>query len=190
MLYFMQYHVILDSTITKLARSGEKYIMYMVFSHSYHIGDMFAYNNPTAVTFFNLCLLNTLRPRQNGRHFADDIFKCIFLNENVWISIKISLKFVPNDPINNIPSFVQIMALRRPGDKPLSEAMMVNLPTHVCVSRPQWVNHHTKWTSLPANSWNGLNNSPTRRFPAAANIESEKDIWTPSGVIKLSANRL
>ena len=27
-------------------------------------------------------LLNTLRPRQNGRHFADDIFKCIFLNEN------------------------------------------------------------------------------------------------------------
>ena len=26
---------------------------------------------------------------------ADDIFKCIFLNENVWISIKISLKFVP-----------------------------------------------------------------------------------------------
>ena len=25
---------------------------------------------------------NTLRPRQNGRHFADDIFTCIFLNEN------------------------------------------------------------------------------------------------------------
>ena len=38
--------------------------------------------------------LNTLRPRQNGRHFADDIFKCIFLNENKQISIKISLKFV------------------------------------------------------------------------------------------------
>ena len=31
----------------------------------------------------------------NGRHFADDIFKWIFLNENVWIPIKISLKFVP-----------------------------------------------------------------------------------------------
>ena len=86
--------------------------------------------------------VNTLRPRQNGRHFADDIFKCIFLNENVWISIKISLKFVPNYPINNIPSFVQIMAWRRPGDKPLSEAMMVNLTTHICVSRPQWVK---KW---------------------------------------------
>ena len=51
---------------------------------------------------------------------ADDIFKCIFLNENVWFSIKISLKVVPKDPIYNIPSLIQIMAWRRPGDKPLS----------------------------------------------------------------------
>ena len=51
-------------------------------------------------------LLNTLRLRQNGRHFADDIFKCIFLNENVRILIKISLKFVPKDPIINIPAMV------------------------------------------------------------------------------------
>ena len=36
--------------------------------------------------------VNTLRPRQNGRHFADDTFKRIFLNENVAISIKMSLK--------------------------------------------------------------------------------------------------
>ena len=55
-------------------------------------------------------LFNTLRPRQNGRHFPDDIFKCIFLNENVWISIKISLKFVSRGPINKIPALVQIMA--------------------------------------------------------------------------------
>ena len=81
-----------------------------------------------------------LRPRQNGRHFADDTFKRIFLNENVRISIKISLKFVPKGPINNIPALVQIMAWRRPGDKPLSESMMDNLPTHICVTRPQWVN--------------------------------------------------
>ena len=47
---------------------------------------------------------NTLRPRQNGRLFADDTFKRIFLKENVRISIKISLKFVPKVPINNIPS--------------------------------------------------------------------------------------
>ena len=81
----------------------------------------------------------TLRPRQNGRHFADAIFKCIFLNENAWIPIKISLKFVPQGPINNIPALVQIMAWRRPGDKPLSGLMMPRLPTHICVTRPQWV---------------------------------------------------
>ena len=52
-------------------------------------------------------MLNTFRPRQNGRHFADadDIIKCIFLNENVWISIEILLKFVSKGPINNIPAF-------------------------------------------------------------------------------------
>ena len=86
------------------------------------------------------CGINTLRPRQNRRHFADAIFKCIFLNENVWLPIKISLKFVPQGPINNIPALVQMMAWRRPGDKPLSGPMMVRLPTHICVTRPQWVN--------------------------------------------------
>ena len=83
--------------------------------------------------------VNSLRPRQNGRHFADNVFKCIFLNENVWILFKISLKFVPKGPINNIPSLVQVMAWRRPGDKPLSEPMMVSLLAHICVARPQWV---------------------------------------------------
>ena len=86
-----------------------------------------------------IVVLNTLRPRHNGRHFADDIFKWIFLNENIWILIKISLKFVPQGPINNIPALVQIIAWRRPGDKSLSEPMMVKLPTHICVTRPQWV---------------------------------------------------
>ena len=47
---------------------------------------------------------------QNGCHFPDNIFKCIFLNENVWISIKILLKFVPKGPINNMAALVQIMA--------------------------------------------------------------------------------
>ena len=84
-----------------------------------------------------------MRPRQNGRHFADDIFVCIFLNENVWIPIKFSMKFVLKGPINNIPALVQIMAWRRPGDKPLSEPMMVSWTTHICVTRPQWVNVHT-----------------------------------------------
>ena len=85
-----------------------------------------------------LALIITLWPRQNDNHFPDDIFKCIFLNEALSISLKISLKFIPKVSINNIPALIQIMAWRRPGDKPLSEPMMVSLPAHICVTRPQW----------------------------------------------------
>ena len=104
--------------------------------------------------------LNTLRPRQNGRHFLDDTIKRIFLNENIRISIEISLKFVPKGPINEIPALVQIMAWRRPGDKPLSELMMVNLPKHICVSRPQWFNLrffcYSEWTTWDLFHLHGL----------------------------------
>ena len=51
--------------------------------------------------------VNTLRPRQIGRHFTDVIVKCIFFNEHIWIPINISLQFVPGGPINNIPALVQ-----------------------------------------------------------------------------------
>ena len=82
---------------------------------------------------------NTLRQRQNVRHSPDDIFKCIFLSENVWLLLRISLKLVPRGLINNIPALVQIMARCRPGDKPLSGLMMVRLLMHIYVTRPQWV---------------------------------------------------
>ena len=85
--------------------------------------------------------VNILRPSQNGRHFADDTFKRIFMNENVRLSINISLQFVPKGLIYNIPSLVQIMAWRRLGDKLLSKPIVVRLSTHICVSRPQWVNN-------------------------------------------------
>ena len=64
----------------------------------------------------------TLRQRQNGRHFADDIFKSIFSKANIRISPKMSRKFVPKGQIGT--------------DKPLSEAVMVSLLTHICVTRP------------------------------------------------------
>ena len=91
------------------------------------------------VLCYDRVLFNTLRPRQNGRRFADNTLKCIFLNEYVRISFKISLQFVPLGPINNIPALVQLMAWRRPGDKPLSEPMIVSLPMHICVIWSQWV---------------------------------------------------
>ena len=61
------------------------------------------------------------------------------MNKNVRISINFSLMLVPKGLINNIPALVHIMAWRRSGDKPLSELMLVILPTHICVARPQWV---------------------------------------------------
>ena len=85
--------------------------------------------------------VNSSLPEQNGSHFVDDIFRRIFLNENVWISIKISLAFIPKGSVNNIPILVQIMAWRRSGDNPLSEPMKIIIfSTHTCVTRPQLVN--------------------------------------------------
>ena len=76
---------------------------------------------------------------QNGHHFSDDIFRCIFWNENVRISIIISLKFITKVRINHITSMAQLKARHRPCDNPLSEPMMVSSLTHICVTRPQWV---------------------------------------------------
>ena len=42
--------------------------------------------------------------------FADDIFNCIFLNENDRILIQISLKYVPRSLTDNKPALVQVMA--------------------------------------------------------------------------------
>ena len=85
-------------------------------------------------------VLNIWRLGQMAAISQTTIFKCILLNENVKILIKISLKFVSKGSVNNIPALVQIMAWWRQGDKPLSEAMMVWLLTHVCITWPQWVN--------------------------------------------------
>ena len=100
--------------------------------------------------------LNTLRRRQNGCHFLDDIFIFIFLNKNVWILVKISLKFVPKGPINYIPALIEIMAWCRPSDKPLSEPMLVSLLMHICVTRPQWINH-SAMTHPSKRDWHQLN---------------------------------
>ena len=88
----------------------------------------------------NRCFQKHTEAETNGCHFPDDISKCICLNENVSTPIKISLKFVSNSTINNISALVQIMACCLPGDKPLSEPMMVSLLTHICFTQPQWDN--------------------------------------------------
>ena len=83
--------------------------------------------------------INSLRPRQ-----MDAISQTPFSNAFSWMKmfefrLKFHWSFFPRVQLNNIPAMVQIMAWRRPDDKPLYEPMMVNLPTHICVARPQWV---------------------------------------------------
>ena len=127
--------------ITKLTSKSEKekeYIEKLVLHHQ----------DSTQITNNNL---NTLRQRQNGCHFPDNSFKCICLNENVWSSIKISLKFVPRGPIDNIPALVQIMAWHLTGDRRLSEPMMA----HITRAYRGWVKniscnegYDSNWSSL------------------------------------------
>ena len=65
-----------------------------------------------------------ISPWSKGRHFADDIFRCILAKEKFSILIEISLKFASKSPIGNNPALAKIRAWRRIGDKPLSESML------------------------------------------------------------------
>ena len=76
-------------------------------------------------------IINTLKPGQNGRHFADDVFQCIFVNENIWISLMFQFP----------------TSQRRSGDKPSSEPMISILLTHICVTRHE-LSH---WPQNPFN---------------------------------------
>ena len=107
-------------------------------------------NNPYMVTNNLNCLgqdgcepandaFKSIEDKTKWPPFSRRHFQCIFFIENGLISIKISLQFVPKGAIINIPALVQIMAWRRPGDKPLSEPMIINLLTHLSVTRPHWV---------------------------------------------------
>ena len=77
-------------------------------------------------------LLKSSPPEQNGHHFADNIFRYIFVNEKFWILIQISLQFVPKCPVDRTPLLIWIMAWRRIGDKLLSEPIMTRL-TGACM---------------------------------------------------------
>ena len=92
---------------------------------------------------FEICLDPN---EQNGCHFTDDIFKCIFMNEiflfiHIYMYIFIALKFVPKGPIDNKSSLVQVMAWRRTGDEPLPEPMLPSSLTHICGTRGRCGKH-------------------------------------------------
>ena len=112
--------------------------------------------NPWTLSFFNSSPLG-----QNGRHFADDIFNCIFVNEKFRILIKNSLKFVPRRPIDNNPALVQIMACRLFGADSL---------THICGIRGRWVK---------SNHWNNRKFDSRRlRTPFSSRLNARRQtVW-------------
>ena len=70
-----------------------------------------------------------------------------------WFRLQFHWSLSPKVPINNISVFIQIMAWRRPGAKPLSEPMMTIVLTRICVIRPQWIKsalqchcQHERWS--------------------------------------------
>ena len=65
---------------------------------------------------------------------TDDIFKSIF-NESVWISITISQKFIPKDPIDYKSALVQVMAWYWTGEKPLPESMLTQFTAYTYGTR-------------------------------------------------------
>ena len=75
--------------------------------------------------------VNTLRPGQNGRNFAHNIFKFFLLNENCCILILISLKFVPEGPIGSKWGLVKIIAWHRTGAKLLYNQWSLHLLMHI-----------------------------------------------------------
>ena len=85
---------------------------------NYLIESMAIYASPS------LNILTHLPLDKMAAILADDIFKCIFLNENDKIPIQFSLKLVPRSAIDNKSALVWVIAWRQTGDKPLPEPMM------------------------------------------------------------------
>ena len=78
-----------------------------------------------------------------GRDKMAAVFQTTLSNAFSWMKM---LYFWLN--FTGFPALIQIMAWRRSGDKPLSEPMMGRLPTHICVTRPQWVKGKHQWCSI------------------------------------------
>ena len=89
-------------------------------------------------------------------NLADDIFNRIFLNENVWISIEISLKFVPKGPIDNKLALVQIMAWRRTGDKPWASYQIRKIAGCACAGNAGNVSPRRQFQRKPLVSDPGM----------------------------------
>ena len=102
----------------------ERMLIYCSFRNYFSFKKVQPFSAILSIILFHSQCVKRSSPGQNGRHFAADISKCIFMNEMFCIWIRISMKFVPKRPIDNKSALVQVMAWRRTGDKPLPEPML------------------------------------------------------------------
>ena len=127
---------------------------FLIFCHVFKKWFLFHwYQLMTGRLFHTMHLSSHMETGTKWPPFFRRCFHMHFVYENVHISIKISLKVVPKGPIINIHTLIQTMAWRRPGDKPLSKPIVVNLLTHLSVTRPQWVNWFRFVAKTKASSW-------------------------------------
>ena len=101
-------------------------------------------HNVSMFWFFQMILhieAGTKWPPFRRQHFLNTLSWMKMLQFRLQFHLSLFLR-----AINNISALVQIMAWRRPGDKPLPEPMMACLLTHTCITRPQWV-------KLPLSHW-------------------------------------
>ena len=111
------------------------------------VGDMSMFNSILTPNIIKHIEAETRRPPFCRRHFQMRFLERKCINVNNYSTVVCS-----QAPINNISALVQITARRCPRNKPLSEPMMAYLPTHICITRPQWFN-----LSVPK-CWLALNN--------------------------------
>ena len=106
-------------------------------------------NTNTSMSVFMFYKLKLI---QNVQHLADDIFKCIFLNEHFRITNKISLKYALWGLIDNMSALVQIMAWCREGDRPL--IVSSDIRVYICAdsSMLKWIFSSIS-LSYPVNIW-------------------------------------
>ena len=118
--------------------------------------------NPMKSKIFDL-KINTLRLRQNGRHFANDLFKRIFVNEKVRIFVQISLKFILECPINNNQHWFRWWLGAKKATSHYLNQWWSSLLMHIWVTRPQWVKSPdtTSCGMINFNIYNTCNNKKT-----------------------------
>ena len=118
-----------------------------------------------------ITLLNTPGSVQNGWQFADDILKCIFMWENICITIldEISLKFIETSPIDNKAELVQLQwSFCICAHSQWETTLQCNIISH-------WQSTFTKW-SLQLLAWCQTGNSP---IPGRAHSQNDPCSYWP-----------